>query len=1020
MAWLAVAAALVGAVALCELVRRRATGAGSDAIWLVVAVCGGLLSLLSYGIARRKWRCQSGGVGILKCAPSGCKNNVAGQIQPVDDDRDRLADLPAMPRDAEAHRQAESALRRLAEGISSCTGSAFFRSLVAHLAETLDVDYALVGELLPGGQRLRGLAMLFDGKIHENVEYPLGGAICEAVVNTEACSYPRDVQRLFREDTMLEAMDAAGYVGVRLVGSAGEALGVLAVISRREISNAPQIESLLRIFAARAAAEVQRKRSEEALRVKEERYRAAAEGSLDAFFILDALRDEIGLVSSFVFVDLNHRASRLLGCSPARAVGQSLGEVLPQRMAATLHAKYEQVLRRGKVLEEEFVACHMGGSTRWWHHQVVPLAGGVAVTCRDVTERKQVEENRRQTEDLLRRHNAVLGGLAKRETLFHDDLSATLRRFTETAADTLDVERVSVWLYDETHSLIRCEDLFRRTPRRHSQGEQLKVSDHVEYHRALDDEQLIMADDAVRDPRTRDFAEGYLRPNGITSMLDAPILLRGQAIGVLCHEHVGPPRRWTLEEGNFASAMSLLVSLVLEAAKRRRSEEALQQSIVELADARALLEQQAAVLQFKNEELEEAWRRAETANRSKSEFLANMSHEIRTPMTAILGYADLLLGESGPEQTPTARRSALETIRRNGEHLLQIINDILDLSKIEAGKLDIECVACPLWQLVNDVQALMQVRAESKGLPLLLASQGAIPATIRTDPTRLRQILLNLIGNAIKFTEKGSVRLLVRMVDDAPEPMIEFLVADTGIGITSQQRDRLFLPFSQADSSTTRRFGGTGLGLTICRHLCEMMRGSIAIDSAPGVGSTITVRLPTGPLDGVAMIEPGRVCDPSRCAAQPAAVPPALTGRRILLAEDGPDNQRLIAALLRKAGAGVTVVDNGQAAVEAALEAAERAEPFDVVLMDMQMPVLDGYNATSDLRRRGYPLPVIALTAHAMRGDREKCLDAGCNDYTTKPIHRAALIDAIVRWLDVRPPRQSPTAAEPSQPGSPL
>jgi len=393
------------------------------------------------------------------------------------------------------------------------------------------------------------------------------------------------------------------------------------------------------------------------------------------------------------------------------------------------------------------------------------------------------------------------------------------------------------------------------------------------------------------------------------------------------------------------------------------------------------------------DELREAKRAAEAADRSKSEFLANMSHEIRTPMTAILGFSDVLTGRvTDPESV-----DAIEIIRRNGEHLLEIINGILDLSKIEAGKVEIEQIDCSICRLVADVASLMRVRADAKGLTLDIEFSGPIPESIRTDPTRLRQILINLIGNAVKFTETGGVRLVTGMLHaDGSEPKMQFSVIDTGIGMSDEAMANVFRPFTQADTSTTRQFGGTGLGLSIGKRLAGILGGDIAVSSTPGEGSTFSLSVATGPCDGVRTLQnPAEsILAPRRSSRIPSHSEMDLDCR-ILLAEDGPDNQRLIAFILKKAGAEVTVAENGQVAVDQARAAELCGEPFDLILMDMQMPVLDGYQATRQLRREGYARPIIALTAHAMQGDRQKCFDAGCDDYATKPIDRHALIGMI-------------------------
>jgi signal transduction histidine kinase/CheY-like chemotaxis protein len=392
------------------------------------------------------------------------------------------------------------------------------------------------------------------------------------------------------------------------------------------------------------------------------------------------------------------------------------------------------------------------------------------------------------------------------------------------------------------------------------------------------------------------------------------------------------------------------------------------------------------------------------ATRLKSEFLANMSHEIRTPMTAILGFADELEDELSSRPVDDPARVSLSTIQRNGEHLLALINGILDLSKIEAGKFSVERVRVSMLELVSQVLQLLGARAREKGLTLEAECDGPVPVEIKSDPVRLRQILINLVGNAIKFTGAGHVRLQLRLA--APDPnaghLLEIAVEDTGIGLDPRQQAIVFEPFTQVQSSATREFSGTGLGLSLSRRLARLLGGDIEVASAPGRGSTFTLRIATGPLEHVPMVTGGAIS-----ALEPmVSFVPVRTGGglhgRVLVAEDGIDNQRLLRAILTRAGLDVELVENGELAAERALAAEELGAPYDVVLMDMQMPVLDGYAATQRLRAQGYGGAIIALTAHAMAGDREKCLLVGCDDYATKPIARAQLLEQISRQLAKR------------------
>jgi PAS domain S-box-containing protein len=385
---------------------------------------------------------------------------------------------------------------------------------------------------------------------------------------------------------------------------------------------------------------------------------------------------------------------------------------------------------------------------------------------------------------------------------------------------------------------------------------------------------------------------------------------------------------------------------------------------------------------------------AQAASRAKDEFLANMSHEIRTPMTAILGYAELLRDE---HDFSARRAQIIDTIGTAGRHLLGIINDVLDLSKIEAGRLAIEPLASSPARLLAEVEGLARPAATAKGLTLSLQAAPTLPPLILTDPTRLRQILLNLVGNAVKFTAAGGVTLAAR----AENGRLIVDVADTGPGLSPVQAELLFKPFSQVDSALTRQHGGAGLGLAICRRLARLMDGDVTLTStAPGCGSCFRLDLP---LITAHPGEPrGEAASSTKPPRAPAGAPPRLLRGRILLAEDGLDNQRLLSLHLRKAGAHVDIAANGRIALQMLEQAAACAEPYDLLLSDMQMPEMDGYTLAATLRTRPEPqrsIPIVALTAHAMADDRSKCLQAGCDDYATKPIDKCTLLEICAAWI---------------------
>jgi two-component system, chemotaxis family, CheB/CheR fusion protein len=382
---------------------------------------------------------------------------------------------------------------------------------------------------------------------------------------------------------------------------------------------------------------------------------------------------------------------------------------------------------------------------------------------------------------------------------------------------------------------------------------------------------------------------------------------------------------------------------------------------------------------------------AERATRVRGEFLANMSHEIRTPMTAILGHAEILAGQLREADD----LQSLNAIRSNGKHLLDLINDILDLSKIDAGHLEINDDEVYPAELLADIRSLMDVRAAEKNLTLEFRFDTEIPEFIRTDELRLRQVLINLLGNAIKFTDKGSVLVNVRF--DQADPTLYFRIEDTGIGIPEDLMPKLFDAFTQADSSTARRFEGTGLGLAISRRLTNAMGGEIRAESRPGFGSVFTVILPCKDA-ALRLIRP----DLNAIRGTQSSKSETMRIDGVVLIVDDRRDIRLIAQhMVEKAGGRVVTAENGQLAVEL-LTRDDRAD-IDLVLMDMQMPVLDGYAATKELRRQGFSKPIIALTANAMKEDRDRCLEAGCDDYTSKPLDNRRLIELISRFLSRRP-----------------
>lgn len=391
-------------------------------------------------------------------------------------------------------------------------------------------------------------------------------------------------------------------------------------------------------------------------------------------------------------------------------------------------------------------------------------------------------------------------------------------------------------------------------------------------------------------------------------------------------------------------------------------------------------------------ELKDAKDAADTANSAKSQFLANMSHEIRTPLNVIMGLSELLI--SDPDAEPTERTLWLKKIVRNSEHLKKVIDEILDISKIEAGKVQLQVTRFSINEMIAQLKSILWPLAREKNLEIKFETLGAVPEFINSDAVKLRHILLNLLDNAIKFSSKGPILFQAKIEYDGGHPRYLFMVKDQGIGMSADQAVHLFEPFTQVDNSMTRRFGGTGLGLALAKQLARALGGDVALkESAPGVGSTFIVSIDPGPIEDSPKISSFELFATVPEQIQVAAAVKPIANMRVLVVEDSVDNQLYIKTFLKKEGVLVEVANDGQEGVKKALHGL-----FDLILMDIQMPVMDGYTATSRLRKNGYDKPILAFTAHSLQNERERYLKAGFNGFISKPVHKAELIKCLAEF----------------------
>jgi two-component system, sensor histidine kinase and response regulator len=664
------------------------------------------------------------------------------------------------------------------------------------------------------------------------------------------------------------------------------------------------------------------------------------------------------------FTYMNPAHAALYGYEVEGLIGKSWKELYGSDQQATMEQDHIPFLKLVGYWRGELVGRKKSGEPFDVEVslQQVSLSEGqnpdIICTCRDITESKRVAREERRRFSLLQEHQAALLELTQRQSIISGDLHQAFQAITEMASRVLAVERAGIWLFSEDCSAIRLHDLYEAVARRHSAGTVLLAHQYPSYFQALEEEESILAVyDAHSDPRTSEFSSTYLTPLGIGAMLDAPIRHKGKTVGVLCHEHRGSCRNWTTDEMAVASSFAMMATLAMESMEREESERALRL----------------------------AKERAESASAAKNEFLASVSHEIRTPMNAIIGMADLLWEtDLTPEQ-----RKYLRIFRRAGGNLLNLINDILDLSKVEVGHLELESTDFDLNDLLEKAIEILAMRANEKGLELACHLLPDVPCAVIGDPNRLHQILINLISNAIKFTDSGSVTVRVMQDPEFPRPgAIRISVSDTGIGIPSDKLVSIFESFTQAHASTTRKYGGTGLGLTISKQIAELMNGRIWVESILGEGSTFhcSVQL---------------TVQPSPRATQDVA-PLNLEGVRILAVDDHETNRLILHETMSAFGAEVMAIASGREAVAEWQRAVASGRPYNLLLLDCRMPEMDGFQVVEEIRRAGSPegLTIVMMASDHWADDIARTYDMGLGGYLIKPIRRSDLLQTIGIALD--------------------
>lgn len=919
-------------------------------------------------------------------------------------------------------------LKMVLEGTSTAVGEAYLHTLCTTLTDVFKVRYVVIGRLLPEQQLIRTLRVYADGVCQENITYPLAGTPCEQVVGIAPRYFPANTAELFPEDKLLEQLEISCYLGVPLYSSAGQALGNLLLMDSTPLpdENVPVALQLLELLALRTAGEIERLEREQQLALQEIHYGILLNSSSDGLLTTD---------TQARITSVNKAYCSMMGYEPAELVGRHISELeanetpeeVAEHTALLLARGFDRFISRHRRKDGTCVDLELTLS-------VSPETGRVLTIARDMTEQLALEKQLQDSEQRYHIFTELSSDFCHVCTRSNDGpflvqwVGGNFELITGYRTDELlaigcwlplvhpdDRERVGTDLLrmqagDELRSefrLIRKDQtvLWIRERSRcvaHPEdpaslvlyGSSRDITRLLEQSRALEAAEAAYrtifnsVNDAIFVQRPEDGMVldanrraselyGFTRTELIGKTQDDLTYASDDKLRQLAHKQLqlaesGTPHafEWPARRAD-GTLLWVEVNLRATLINERPRILAVVRDITERKEASRLLE--------------EARSAADAANRAKNEFLANMSHEVRTPLNGIMGLSQLLRTTALNQE----QHEYLDMLDSSSRNLLLLINDILDISRIEAGSLRLEETPFSPDSLLQEVHSIYEKVADEKGITLQCIIADRLPQALLGDPLRLKQVLINLIGNAIKFTSHGGVTLTVRCAGvESGQIRLAFVVEDSGIGMSAETLQKVFNPFTQADSSTARIHGGSGLGLAICRRLTELMQGSITATSSLGHGSSFTVELPFG------------ICSLAMEPELPVAAATELLrpGLQILLVEDQEVNRTFVQRLLERQGQLVTPAVDGLMA----LDLLERNR-YDLMLLDIQMPGMGGEEVLARLRTAeavssGH-LPVIALTAHALAGDRELLLASGFDGYVAKPVQMELLQTEMLRVL---------------------